>query len=171
MTTFYSATGLATPPTMLVDEPPLIAPPAGGRQMLDMSGLGEEVVHAGNCKRVDFAVHSHIFTRGLFQCIAICAVWNKQGGAFQDGFLAHVGSPKHSLFRKSVGLIDPAGAFVIPEDAFVACDVGPGLWGAELAEALEGRVPAANIWIYIRPNSKDNVGFGIDKYGRFGEVL
>ncbi len=163
MTTYYSASGLIAPPTMLVDAAPLIAPQPGGRQMLDMTGLGEVVVGAGKSKNVDFAVHSHIFTRGLFNCFAVCAVWDKDGGAFKKGFLAHISAPKHSFFKISLASI--------PKDAFVACGVGAGAWGAEIAQILEAHVPTANIWIYTRPNNDDHVGFGIDRGGRFGETL
>jgi len=163
MTTYYSATGQVVPPPMLVDVAPPIAPSPGGRQMLSLEGLGEEVVKARNSKTVNFAVHSHIFTRGLFNCFAICAVWNKEGSFFRNGFLAHVSSPMHSFFGASLDRI--------PENAFVACGVGTGSWGNDIAKALETRVPAGNIWIYTRPNDLDHVGFGIDRSGRFGETL
>lgn len=163
LTTYYSASGLVAPATMLIDAAPLMPPPAGGRQMLDRTGLGEEVISARNAKPVDFAVHSHIFTRGLFNCFAICAAWNKEGTFFKNGFLAHVSMPKHSFFDASLDKI--------PKDAFVACSVGSGDWGAEIAAKLEKHVPSGNIWIYVRPNNDDNVGFGIDRSGRFGETL
>lgn len=163
MTSYYSASGVVPPSTMRVDVPALTAPPAGGRQMLDMTGLGEEVIGARKSKSVDFAVHSHIFTRGLFNCFAVCAVWNKEGTTFKNGFLAHVSMPNHSFFKASLDNI--------PKDAFVACGVGPGEWGAQIAATLEEHVPSSNIWIYTRPNSDDYVGFGIDRSGRFGETL
>ena len=141
--------------------------------MLDMTGLGEEVIKAGNSKSVNFTLHSHIFTRGLFTCFAVCAVWNKQGDTFRDGFLAHVsspgpttGPPRETNFHLAIKKI--------PSDAYVACGVGLQRdWGPFIAETIKRQqgVPDTNIWVYFRPDNNNQVGFGIDKHGRFGEVL
>ena len=157
---------------MLVDTVPNPMNQSGGRILFDRQGNGVNVIGAHNESLIDFTQDDHIFTRGLFNCFAVSAVWNKIGGVFQDGYLAHVSSPgplnggQQTYFHQCI--------LNIPANAFVACGVGQQLhWGPFIANTINQQrgVPHANIWIYFRPDNNNQVGFGIDKYGRFGEVL
>jgi hypothetical protein len=180
MAKYYDANGVTTfQPTgmsghrsaWLIDTVPAQLNQSGERLQLDRQGPGVEVVHAGNHSTVDFTQHTHIFTRGLFNCFAVCAVWNRNGqGIYQNGFLAHVSSPGPPNGQ-------PPAYFQIcvqniPNNAYVACGVGNRLWGARIAATINQQgVPQNNIWIYYRPNNDNQVGFGVNKYGRFGEVF
>jgi hypothetical protein len=171
MTTFYAANGVMPIPLLVVDAVPPDLPASGQRQMLEPQGQGE-VVATGKFKLVNFNTHNHILTRGLSICFAVCAVWNKLGSTFQNGFLTHLSSPGPMPPK-------PCNFFTyienIPADAFVVCGVPNGrdelgnFIAAKISE-LRG-VPGANIWVYYRPNNDDFVGFGIDRSGRFGETL
>jgi len=122
---------------------------------------GAVVVGAGNGAAVNFANNPHIHTHGLLQCFAICAAWNKVGDTFTNGYLAHVSAPQHPFCNAAVGQI--------PAHAFVVVGIGQGAWGGVMANRLANVVPANNIWIYTRAQN-GHVGFGIDRYGRFGET-
>ncbi len=156
----------------LLDAVPNPLNQSGQRLQLNRQGSGVEVQHAGNSSLINFTQDDHIFTRGLFNCFAVCAAWTKVNGVFQSGFLAHVSSPgplngaQQTYFHQCIQNI--------PANAFVACGIGlQRHWGPFVAQTISQQrgVPDANIWIYFRPDNNNQVGFGIDKHGRFGEVF
>ena len=71
----------------------------------------------------------------------------------------HVSSPHAGFCQTAVNNV--------PANAYVVVGIGQGAWGNTVANMLAARTP--HIWIYTRAQN-GNVGFGIDKYGRFGET-
>jgi hypothetical protein len=136
----------------------------GPRLMLEAAGgNGVHVVGAGHSAPINFAAQDFIDTAGLANCFAVCAVWNKVGNEFQNGFLAHVSSPHGQVFTNAIA---PAN---IPVGAWIVVCVGTGGWGVTIANRLAQAGHAADhAWIYTR--QMNAVGFGIDKRGRFGEI-
>jgi hypothetical protein len=147
----------------------------GAKLRLDMQpGNGVHVPHAGAASPIDLTVNNFIYTSGLFQCMALCAVWNKAGNVFQNGYLAHVsnmGPPPNAPPPANPPFIQTATQ-AIPLGAWIVADIGVGLqaWGPALAQRLTNLGHADNhIWIYYRA-ANGQVGFGIDRHGRFGET-
>jgi hypothetical protein len=135
----------------------------GPRMMLDAVGNGLRVVGAGHSTPINFQAHDYVDTLGLANCFAVCAAWTKVGNTFQNGFLAHVSSPHAAFFANAIA---PAN---IPIGAWIVVCVGTGGWGATIANRLVLAGHAADhIWIYTRLTNA--VGFGIDKFGQFGEI-
>jgi hypothetical protein len=147
-----------------------------------------EVKGAGNSSgTIDFGSFDFIYTKGLLQCFAVCAVWGKFGDVFQNGYLAHVSSPiteapkPRFVTTRGKATTDPTEIFFatvlkdIPSLAWVVVDVGDRGekekgWGQQIAEKLRQAGHAEDhIWIYRRA-ANGQVGFAIDKQGRFGEV-
>ncbi|HTI79458.1 MAG TPA: hypothetical protein VL614_03310, partial [Acetobacteraceae bacterium] len=72
-------------------------------------------------------------------------------------------SPHAAFFANAIA---PAN---IPIGAWIVVCVGTGGWGATIANRLVLAGHAADhIWIYTRLTNA--VGFGIDKFGQFGEI-
>jgi hypothetical protein len=148
----------------LADSIPNLLAQGGQGLRLDITRPnGIHVQHAGNGSPIDFTVNNYIYTTAMANCFAVCAVWNKAGDVFGDGYLAHVSNPYTPYFGVALGNI-PAGAWIV-------VDVGPGAWGALIAQRIHNNFNHADdhIWIYVRGPGM-NSGFGIDKYGRFGET-
>jgi hypothetical protein len=86
----------------------------GPRIMLDAAGTGLRVVGAGKTAPINFQAHDFIDTLGLANCFAVCAVWNKVGNTFQQGFLAHVSNPYQSAFSTAIAHANiPVGAWIV----------------------------------------------------------
>jgi hypothetical protein len=124
---------------------------------------GIHVEHAGSQSQINFKANDYIYTTGMANCFAVCAVWDKADGVFQNGYLAHVSNPHQTFFKTAAGSI--------PTEAWIVVNVGQGSWGSLIAQKLHKEYNHAedHIWIYTRgPGGNDS--FGIDKYGRFGET-
>ncbi len=144
----------------------------GPKYTLDMtSNQNVYVQGAGHDATIDLTVRDFIYTTGLYQCFALCAVWNKVNDIFQNGYLAHVSSPGPPRPR-----VDGPPPYFhtalanIPPGAWIIVDTAHPEWAARIvAKMQEVGHHDDHIWIYLRTD-KTNVGFGIDKYGRFGET-
>lgn len=147
----------------LADSIPNPLAQSGQRLTMDVTKPnGTHVEHAGNAAAINFLVNDYIYTTGMANCFAVCGVWNKLGNVFQNGYLAHVSNPHQAFFATAVGNI-PVGAWIV-------VNVGAGNWGPLIAQRIHNNFNHADdhIWIYTR-GVDGNDGFGIDKYGRFGE--
>ena len=185
----YTAENMGHAAAWLADNIPHQLDQRGGKMMLNtQQGSGTEVRGAGNGSAIDFTIKSFIYTHGLLQCMALCAVWNKVDMVFRNGYLAHVSrmeepqaKPRSRFLAgaRSADVPQPdttpfiqTAMQAIPPGAWIVADVGTGVraWGPLLTEKLISLGHADDhIWIYYRP-ADGGVGFGIDKHGRFGET-
>lgn len=162
-------------PAWLADSIPNPLDQKGNKLMLDMQpGNGVQVPNAGLASPINFTVNNFIYTNGLFQCMALCAVWNKVGNLFQNGYLAHVSNmgPPPNAPQPVVPPFIQTATQAIPAGAWIVADIGVGLraWGPTLAQRLINLGHANDhIWIYYRA-ANGQVGFGIDRQGQFGET-
>ena len=159
-------------PAFRADTIPPLPAQSGPKLTLDKSsGQNVYVQGAGHDGTIDLTTRDFIYTTGLFQCFAVCAVWEKVDETFQHGYLAHVSSPGPS--KPKLGGPQPffrTAIANIPDDAWIVVGVGVEGWVPIIAKALQdGGHADDHIWIYNRAEKTD-VGFGIDKYGRFGET-
>jgi hypothetical protein len=158
----------------LADSIPNPLAQSGPGLTLDISGeitdpVGVHVQHAGSGSAIDFTANEFIYTTGMANCFAVCAVWGvKVGRAFPNGYLAHVSNPHQTFFAIALGNI-PQGAWIVVDVG--PGNAGPGNWGTVIANKIHTIHHHAedHIWIYRR-GPQGNAGFGINKYGRFGET-
>ena len=113
------------------------------------------------------AAQPAIYTKGMMNCFALCVAYNKLGEEFHNGYLAHISNPKSAFFQTCVQRIPNPNNTV----SWVVVSVGGkiGGWATMIANDLVAYgIPANNIWIYLRQSTA--AGFGLDRFGNFGEV-